>query len=997
MLKKVRECSAPPTVREGEFGVSIAWQSGSGEYLAVPDREGRVQLYDRSTGNMEDEKDCLKGVHTGPVAQVAWSPNGLYAATAGTDGQVVVWKCGKDNGDMSCQDLSSYKVAAQVCALMWRPCGNALAYADVEGGVEIWEDPVPSHWASPSEGAQKSGGIDRSVVAAFDSESPLEDLFPPPIPTTIPFADLYANKAANAPRRRVNSTNAHSGDEGDDIAEEDTPHFNGSKPGMAWPSRPANRNPNRATGGATPLATGGHEREESGLGENRAGRAEADLGERTRDRTNEGRERLGRDGEDGVDKWDPFAAETVQAESALPMQTAFQPNATESLPGKQRFLAYNLMGCITSREDGEVSRVETEFHDTSLGMRVPPMTDYYGFTMAAFGERGSVYASPRRDDKNPSTVLYRPFNSWATNSEWTMRCKGDESVVSVALGHRWVAACTSHDLVRVISDSGIQINVYDTEGPVLTCVGHNHLLAVVTHLAAPLPSGQQVLEFVITDVRERKKVGSHRLKLSAGATLQWLGFSDQGVLCSFDSNGILRGFMIDNGGTWVPLWSSASLKKSRREEDDAEADGASEEDWPWVVGVSEDKVYAVVCKAAEIEPQVTPKPVLSVHDLQMPIMASDLPAAPLEEDLLLTMKMHFQSRTLADEAYERGTPDDEEDNRVTKLESAMDRALLRLIAAACKANKVVRAFELATMLTSVRLLEGAVKLATTLQHMALAERLNLLLEDKHRQKELEDAAAAQPTESTWQPDSSTHSLEPHWPSDATTANVPNGESQANTSVIGSRQSYPMAKPPAVHVSKSTASGNPHANPYADPCNQVPKGTPYSAPAAIQRGVNLATNPDSDSMGGSMGQAEVSMPAQSRPWTGGLGRGPVSDKTTTVVPLKDGASVERSDGKGPAVGGSGNAANLFAKPSNSPFAKPSNNPFAKRVQADAGNGGGEQGPTAYSSSLFATLKNVQKQQQEEERVEASGVKRKGGSANGASDALALLRAGKATKK
>jgi chromosome transmission fidelity protein 4 len=48
---------------------------------------------------------------------------------------------------------------------------------------------------------------------------------------------------------------------------------------------------------------------------------------------------------------------------------------------------------------------------------VPSMTDFFGFTMAALNERGCVFANPTKGDKTPSTIMYRPFNSWTSNSE----------------------------------------------------------------------------------------------------------------------------------------------------------------------------------------------------------------------------------------------------------------------------------------------------------------------------------------------------------------------------------------------------------------------------------------------------------------------------------------------------------------------------------------------------------------------------------------------------
>lgn len=45
------------------------------------------------------------------------------------------------------------------------------------------------------------------------------------------------------------------------------------------------------------------------------------------------------------------------------------------------------------------------------------MTDYFGFTMASLNEEGSVFANPCKGEKHMSTLMYRPFSSWAGNSE----------------------------------------------------------------------------------------------------------------------------------------------------------------------------------------------------------------------------------------------------------------------------------------------------------------------------------------------------------------------------------------------------------------------------------------------------------------------------------------------------------------------------------------------------------------------------------------------------
>ena len=61
--------------------------------------------------------------------------------------------------------------------------------------------------------------------------------------------------------------------------------------------------------------------------------------------------------------------------------------------------------------------MQIDFHDTSRGPRVPSMNDHFGFTMASLNEQGSVFANPCKGEKNMSTLMYRPFSSWASNSE----------------------------------------------------------------------------------------------------------------------------------------------------------------------------------------------------------------------------------------------------------------------------------------------------------------------------------------------------------------------------------------------------------------------------------------------------------------------------------------------------------------------------------------------------------------------------------------------------
>ena len=54
---------------------------------------------------------------------------------------------------------------------------------------------------------------------------------------------------------------------------------------------------------------------------------------------------------------------------------------------KRRFLAYDLVGCVTCRQEEGCQVVEVLFHDQRGRQRVPHLSDYFGFTMAALGSK----------------------------------------------------------------------------------------------------------------------------------------------------------------------------------------------------------------------------------------------------------------------------------------------------------------------------------------------------------------------------------------------------------------------------------------------------------------------------------------------------------------------------------------------------------------------------------------------------------------------------------
>jgi len=42
--------------------------------------------------------------------------------------------------------------------------------------------------------------------------------------------------------------------------------------------------------------------------------------------------------------------------------------------------------------------------------------------------------------------------------------------------------------------------------------------------------------------------------LSPGSTLLWIGYSTEGLLCSYDTSGVVRAFAPFYGNVWIPIY-----------------------------------------------------------------------------------------------------------------------------------------------------------------------------------------------------------------------------------------------------------------------------------------------------------------------------------------------------------------------------------------------------------------------------------------------------------
>lgn len=152
---------------------------------------------------------------------------------------------------------------------------------------------------------------------------------------------------------------------------------------------------------------------------------------------------------------------------------------------------------VTDQETHHI--ITVEFHDKAL-RRGYHFTDHYKYNLASIGPRGALYACPAElSTKSPAQVHYRPYDTWASSSEWSVSLpEGEEPVAICAGGAAYkrgrgdddegpsdeggsghVVVATSRGLVRFWAGTGVQKYVWSVGGEVVAIAAGEEWVFVI--------------------------------------------------------------------------------------------------------------------------------------------------------------------------------------------------------------------------------------------------------------------------------------------------------------------------------------------------------------------------------------------------------------------------------------------------------------------------------------------------------------------------------------
>ncbi|XP_013388895.1 WD repeat and HMG-box DNA-binding protein 1-like [Lingula anatina] len=402
-----------------------------------------------------------------------------------------------------------------------------------------------------------------------------------------------------------------------------------------------------------------------------------------------------------------------------PLQRPFQPGSTP-VHLSQRFMVWNSVGIIKQYNTEEENSLDVEFHDTSVHHAMH-LENTMNFTMADMSTEAVVLAC-ESGEENTSTLMCLHFSSWDNNKDWTLPMPKGEEIQAVTVGEGWIAAATDKRNVRIVSVGGVQQEIFSVPGPVVTMAGHSHQLMVVYHMGTGVP-GDQYLGVKLMYVRGKKKcvIPGEHLPLSPKATLSWLGFSAEGSPFAVDSSGIVRMLNRRFGSTWMPVANLRSHAKGKS-------------DNFWMVGVCEnpEQIRCVPCKGS-VYPPTLPRPAVTILPFQLPFCELTTEKGQFEEK-------HWRNHILTGHYdFWRSIGWEVEEGDMEQARKPMTEALMQLFALSCKADREFRAIELCEMMPSQHAVQLAIKYASRMKRIQLAEKIS----DVARQKAEEEAARLQ--------------------------------------------------------------------------------------------------------------------------------------------------------------------------------------------------------------------------------------------------------------
>ena len=298
----------------------------------------------------------------------------------------------------------------------------------------------------------------------------------------------------------------------------------------------------------------------------------------------------------------------------IDIQEPFISGSTSGMDNiKPRYILCNLIGTIISKENNGIKTITINFSDISDKKNISFVNseDYIIGAMNEIGvllgnriEEENLDAYENEDRRKNATILFKPILNKTMNlmSDWTKVLPPDENPVLLTLGGDWCCAYTSMSFLRIYSIFGSEKITLSLSSTVIAITGYENYLAYVYISSLPLSNSQQLRFKILDEYKMFNEVYDGILSISPLSNLIYFSYSKEGILISYDSYNIVRGFFYDVQNNWIPLLDLGNKYINENKNF-------------WCIGVEENEIYGIEMKGEKIEPYPESRPIEKTWNL----------------------------------------------------------------------------------------------------------------------------------------------------------------------------------------------------------------------------------------------------------------------------------------------------------------------------------------------------------------------------------------------
>ena len=312
----------------------------------------------------------------------------------------------------------------------------------------------------------------------------------------------------------------------------------------------------------------------------------------------------------------------------IDIQEPFVSGSTSGMDNiKSRYILCNLVGTIVSKESNEIKTITINFSDISDKKNIS-FIDTDDYIIGAMNEIGVLFGNRAEEEnlddyenenrRKNASILFKPILTKTINlmSDWKVNLPQDENPLLLSLGSDWCCAYTSMSYLRIYSIFGSEKITLSLSNTVIAVTGHENYLAYAYISSLPLSNSQQFRFKILDEHKMFNEVYDGILSISPSSNLIYFSYSKEGILISYDSYNIVRGFFYEVQNNWVPLLDLGNKYISERKNF-------------WVIGVEDNEIYGIEMKEDKIEPYPESRPIEKTWNL-----ITDDPEHEFQKDFL---------------------------------------------------------------------------------------------------------------------------------------------------------------------------------------------------------------------------------------------------------------------------------------------------------------------------------------------------------------------------